>query len=343
LQFKVSVSTDGQNYTSVLEEPVHMDAGGNRSLRQIDLSPYLNDSEGVFVKIEDKWKEDGLGARFFKLMVVSDSVPEMYALPNKSIQYRFKDRTHPYVIEVVQEDGNRACSSPIWVERKTVPELAWEEGEAEITLVNTGTASAKDITITYDPDEYGYPVASTPLSRLPEMKENALFAWSERVDHRRLRVHIRWYGSTALEGSMQLSGIRGYEVLVNPSFSSTKSVLHDSQLGDLEFIFNESPQDSYRRSVGLDLEVDIDPNQPNRLVLRTKAPIQTIFGSAEDVTKEFVIPLNGRTSDGALARKVIDLKPGGKWSTPAKPGFWAADVEDSITERSKLNNWLELQ
>jgi hypothetical protein len=88
--------------------------------------------------------------------------------------------------------------------------------------------------------------------------------------------------------------------------------------------------------------VDIDPNQLNRLVLGTKAPIQTIFGSAEDVTKEFVVALNGRTSDGALARKVIDLKPGGKWSTPAKPGLWAADVEDSIT-RSKLNNWLELQ
>jgi hypothetical protein len=125
---------------------------------------------------------------------------------------------------------------------------------SSITPVNPGSASARDITITYDPDEYGYPVASTPLSRLPEMKENALFAWSEREDHRRLRVHICWFGSTVLEGRLQLSGIRGYEVLVYSSFSLTKSVLHDSQLGDLEFIFNESPQDSYRRSVGLDLE-----------------------------------------------------------------------------------------
>ena len=342
LQFKISVSTDGEVFKAVLEEPVHMKGGGNRELREVELTPFLEDSDGVFVRIEDKWPSDGLGARFFKLVLISQSMPEKLPLPEKSIPFRFKDRVHPYVIEVVQDDGNRACSSPIWVERKTVPELVWKKGDGRLSLINTGDAVAERVEIAYAPDEFGYPVESTPLSRLPEVNENLFFAWTERVDHRRLRVHLRWYGGSRLDGTIQISGIQGYELLENPRFKLSGSSLADSRVGDIKFTFNESVQDAHRRSVGIDMEVDIDPAVPNTLQVRTGRPVAALFGSVEKHSDEFVIPLNGRKTSDSTVKEIISLKPGEKWTTAPKPGFWAADPNDRITERTKMNNWIEL-
>lgn len=342
LQFKVSVSGDGDGFESVLEEPVHMKGGGNRELREVDLTPVLKNSDAVFVKIEDKWPEDGLGARFHKLILASTSMPDKLAMPEKNIQFRFKDRVHPYMVEVVQEDGNRACSSPIWVARKTVPELVWQNESGALSLVNAGNAAAEQIEIAYAQDEFGFPVASTPMTRLPEIKEDLFFAWTERIDHRRLRVHLRWHGGSALSGTIQLAGIRGYELLANPAFRLSTSSLNDSRTGKIDFTFDKSAMDGHRRSMGIDFEADIDPALPNTLRVQTKRPVAILFGTSENRADALTIALNGRKTDRSIVKKTVSLEPGETWTTKPAPGFWVADPTDRITERTKMNNWIEL-
>ncbi len=341
LQFKISASSDARHYKVVLEEPVHMKGGGNREVRRVDLTPFLQTSDDVFIKIEDKWKEDGLGGRFFSLTLDSAKEPEKVSLQKMDIPYRFKDRTHPYILEVVQVDGNRAWSSAIWVKRKTVPELEWRQAGASLELVNSGSGVAENVEIWYSPDETAYPCASVPLKRVPQGKETLLFAWTERVDHRRVRAHVRWYADSRLEASARIKGVRGYEILPNPSFRQSGGELDDNRMGDVEFVAPKSSQDWHKRSAGLDFEFDVGGLEPALLEVTYPRQLNTLFGDSETMQDSLRIPLNGRKTSEKLRFTTTTLKPGERWKAPAKPGYWQADPDDRINEHNKMDNFVE--
>jgi len=347
LQFKVSVSTDGTTFTPVLEEEKHLTREdvlekGNRAMRKIDLSEFLATSEGVFVRIEDKWKEDGLGGRLHKLVIVSGSAPRRLDFPEKTIRYRFKDRVHPYVVEVVQDDEHRAWSSPIWVERKTIPDLAWEDTGAQLLLVNKGPGAARDVAVAYSGSEYCRTVPSVPLTRLPAEQEDLFFVWTEQVNARLIRVHPRWYGGKPLDAVIRLRGITGYRTERSHEFRIRRGSVDDSSTGLVNVMYPQCLRNGHRKGAGLSFGIEIDPLRPNRLELTFARPVPVQFGDRRSPSESFVIPLNGRRSARPLEIKTVSLEPGEKAVFERKVGYWEADPEDRIIEHDKVGNFVEV-
>jgi len=68
-EFLVQVSTDNQNWTTVLQETQPVTDGSNKAARTIDLTPYLgaasNGAKPVYVKVSDAFPNDGWGGRVY--------------------------------------------------------------------------------------------------------------------------------------------------------------------------------------------------------------------------------------------------------------------------------------
>lgn len=73
-QFRVEVSSDGENWTEVLVEEREIHDGENRAERTVDLAPFLGEGNGVYLKVSDSFPEDGWGGRVKHVAVtMSDS------------------------------------------------------------------------------------------------------------------------------------------------------------------------------------------------------------------------------------------------------------------------------
>ncbi|WP_250634427.1 glycoside hydrolase family 76 protein [Pinirhizobacter soli] len=68
-EFLVQVSTDNENWTTVLEETQPITDGSNKADRTIDLTPYLgaaaDGSKPVYLKVSDAFPNDGWGGRVY--------------------------------------------------------------------------------------------------------------------------------------------------------------------------------------------------------------------------------------------------------------------------------------
>lgn len=68
-EFLVQVSTDNQNWTTVLQQSQPVTDGSNKADRTIDLTPYLgaasNGAKPVYVKVSDSFPNDGWGGRVY--------------------------------------------------------------------------------------------------------------------------------------------------------------------------------------------------------------------------------------------------------------------------------------
>lgn len=68
-EYSVDVSTDNQNWTSVLKVDQPITDGSNRADRTIDLTPYLGpgsgDAKPIYVRISDAYPSDGWGGRVY--------------------------------------------------------------------------------------------------------------------------------------------------------------------------------------------------------------------------------------------------------------------------------------
>ena len=69
-QFLASVSTDQENWTKVSDMDEN-ETIGRRVL--IDLTPFLKDSDVVFVKFEDKYKQDGWGSLLYQILYFTEN------------------------------------------------------------------------------------------------------------------------------------------------------------------------------------------------------------------------------------------------------------------------------
>lgn len=68
-EFLVDVSSDNQNWTTVLKQDQRLTDGSNKADRTIDLTPYLGSGAGgdkpVYVRISDSFPDDGWGGRVY--------------------------------------------------------------------------------------------------------------------------------------------------------------------------------------------------------------------------------------------------------------------------------------
>lgn len=68
-EYLVQVSSDGQNWTTVLQESQPVTDGSNKADQTIDLTPYLgaasNGAKPVYVKVSDSFPNDGWGGRVY--------------------------------------------------------------------------------------------------------------------------------------------------------------------------------------------------------------------------------------------------------------------------------------
>jgi hypothetical protein len=344
-QFRVSVSHDGLDFEVLLEDDRDAHGLDNRALRTIDLGPHLRADPRLFLKFQDSRPEDGWGARFRGLTLRCARAPSRLEAPDLDIRFRPAERRRAYVVEVTQADGQRAWSSPLWVERRSLPDLRWLPGDGGApVLVNDGTAPARAIEVSHSATEHGALLASVPGPHV-QRGEQVLCFWTERFDDRRARVHVRWFGAAPLEGSLRLEGATGYETRVNRESVERGGRHEDRRDGTVVFRFPAAIEDDFHRAVGLDVQVENDATRPVRVVARTERDVVFRLGGSDTAGAEFRFGLNGRTSDGPLPHSVVPvLEPGATWQPDGAgdgAGAWLADPEDAILERDEDNNlWI---
>lgn len=64
-EFLVQASSDGEHWTTVLEETQPIRDSSNKAARTIDVTPYLGSQKAVYVRIADSFPEDGWGGRVY--------------------------------------------------------------------------------------------------------------------------------------------------------------------------------------------------------------------------------------------------------------------------------------
>ena len=336
-EFRVALSHDGAVFETVLEEPQSVHKGGNRAVRTVDLTAFVREQPGVFVKLTDSHPDDGWGARLARMVVRSEQVPAPCHLVGRDIVYRYQDRRHPYLVEVEQADGQLAWSSPIWVEHEHLPDLRWDLApDGRPRLTNAGDAEATDVEVSYAPDEHGFLLPSVARPDV-DRSEDVCFLWTDRFDQRRTRVHLRWYGSEPLKGRVVLDGARGYATAANFDFEQRHGRVDDSRTGAVDFELPSIAHDQTGRSVGLDFEVENDPSCPNVVRLQLESEVLVRCDGRDQTVRELALPLNGRHSDRDLVLQVIPRLSAGESWVPAEgaPGFWGADPADRVPERTE--------
>jgi predicted alpha-1,2-mannosidase len=68
-EFLVQASSDGQNWTTVLQETQQIRDGSNKADRTIDIAPFLGTDKVVYIRVADSFPQDGWGGRVSHLNV----------------------------------------------------------------------------------------------------------------------------------------------------------------------------------------------------------------------------------------------------------------------------------
>ncbi len=246
-----------------------------------------------------------------------------------------RDRKRPYVVAVTQADENRAFSSPIWVQKTKIPELAFEKNSrGQVLLVNRGTGPAEDIIITMDAQEY--PFAKEDIQTdYHDLKTETGMIWVEPRSNLETIFHFRWLGED-LSGEIEIEGCENYTYDYNRHFLMLGGKLDEPGPGIATFSMGRNTV----RSKGFDVVASIVPDRPNRITLEFEREIELfVAGQGQQKTAKVTIDLNGRKNDKVLKRKVIQtLAPGDSVALSPNAGFYAVDPEDYILELDETNN-----
>jgi hypothetical protein len=62
-EFLVQASSDGQTWTTVLQETQQIRDGSNKADRTIDIAPFLGTNKTVYIRVADSFPQDGWGGR----------------------------------------------------------------------------------------------------------------------------------------------------------------------------------------------------------------------------------------------------------------------------------------
>ncbi len=249
------------------------------------------------------------------------------------------DQRRPYIVEVVQKDENCAWSTPIWVIKKSLPQLTWQKQNDQYYLVNTGNAPAENVRITYAPDEHPLVAAGIP-GRECEHNEQAGFAWTEPRSNYKTLLHYRWHGDP-IKGKLTIEGAKKYEFDYNREFHFFGGELSDDKNGQVTFSLQKYQTPTH--SQGFDVITEINPDEPCRAIFELQREVKTLIGDKTIESNTFTISLNGRKTNKPLKTYTIGtLRPQEKWPVPEKKGFFAANADGIIVELDKSDNLLKL-
>jgi hypothetical protein len=262
----------------------------------------------------------------------------------KDVTYSFAcdaptTKEQAYIIQLTQKDGNMAWSTPIWIRKKSVPELNWEIVGNRIILKNTGNATAQNVEVWFDKKEYPF-TSSSILGDEPTSLEEYGFVFSDVRDNQNIILHYRWHGEP-LKGTLSLHGIDEVDFDYNREFLFNKSYL--KKKGDNTYDFLVNKHSLPFTGVGFDIVAKVNPDKQATIEFNFVKEVTTSVNERYLTGEKLLVPLNGRKSDKKYNLQIIDqLKPGKSKSFPLKKGYWSADPENRIIEKDESNNMHEV-
>ncbi len=250
----------------------------------------------------------------------------------------------PYFVEVIQKNHHRAWSSPIWIGKKSLPDLAWEtDANHKVYLVNRGTVEARNIQVLASNTQSPFAIeAIAPATGNPKAPaaQIQLRRWSDQ----RVTIFYYYKGPKTTQ-TIQLKGYKSYQMEPNRG-----QWWHGTQRecggGKIEFTNaggrvacdDKLTQSEWR---GIDITLEIDPGQPCSVQISHEMAFDTYIGTK--VITGTTADLNLNTLDGASAdqiRVIPQLAPHQR--IEINPGFrlYSADPLNAILEICEDNNGL---
>jgi hypothetical protein len=241
----------------------------------------------------------------------------------------------PYMVEVVQVDRQRAWSSPIWVRRRSVPDLRWASGAGGTpVLTNAGPVAARRVVLRGHPSAYGF----VRPAWLPEPWAGLDGqVWIRRWTDTRATLFYAWKGEPN-DGSLRLQGQVSYEP--EPGLSlfdlgyggAPGGTFDDDRKGLMSFVDGGA---SFR-CMGAD--VVVSPNRPCVATLTVRRDAAVRIAGRTERGREFRIPIN-RYGSGAGRTVVLQaVGPGSRVPMTGRGLCWTADPDNAIAESDEGNN-----
>jgi uncharacterized protein DUF3604 len=247
-----------------------------------------------------------------------------------------EEREKGYAVVAYQDDENRAWSSPIWVRRTSVPDLAWRRNSSGgLELVNYGAGIAENVVIVHSDSESPF-TAEGIRGYEPGWDERAGYLWTVVKDNNRVAVYYRWRGQP-ITGSVQLKGAKDYTIDFAREWLLSDAEFNDDHKGHCTF--KTGKPFTKVNAIGMDFLIDLDEAMPSSITLEFDESVTTYIGENKQEGRVITIPLDGRTSAGPLRiAATVTLEPGQHWSAPTTSGVWAADPGNDIIETDESNN-----
>ncbi|ARN55792.1 DUF3604 domain-containing protein [Sedimentisphaera salicampi] len=245
----------------------------------------------------------------------------------------------PYAVAVIQKDGSRVFGTPVWVRKKSVPELTVVKNGDTALLCNEGNCDAEKINIMYSGFEH--PFALPALEGYEcGMKESAAMIWTQRWNDFKTMFHYRWHGEP-IEGRIRIIGAEDYNVDFNRDFIFRKNRYSDDGKGNITFETGKMVIPSH--SQGFDIMIKSRTDRKCQAVIELNRKVRTYMGPKKIVSKEVVVPLNGITQNRFNSYEISKISSDEKIPIDNKKGFYAVDPSMRITEVNESNNLYYLQ
>jgi hypothetical protein len=313
LDVKVNGLSFGQTLRSDDDFAVHVEAAGTDFIESVILY------DGIHVVAKKKFKNQrDIKCSFEGLK------------PSQTLR--------PFTVTLVQQDQNRAYSSPVWVIMKSLPELSVEKNsQGRLAVVNNGYAPAENIEVMLSPTDLAFAAASIP-GREPDWEQTAGFVWTTRRDDRNIIMHYRWHGPP-VEGSIKIDGAMKYEFDYNRDFIFWQGKMKDHGNGMADFSIGKTHTNTH--SIGFDIDVNIKHDRPCAVEIAFSRELTTFAGEKTLRADKIKINLNGITETGTTEITAIPrLEPGDSWVLPSEyqGGFVSIDPANRIQEINEANN-----
>ncbi|MBM3493211.1 MAG: DUF3604 domain-containing protein, partial [Armatimonadetes bacterium] len=242
----------------------------------------------------------------------------------------------PYLVEVVQTDRHRAWSSPIWVQKRSAPDLAWKVGpKGSLILRNAGSAPTSRIVLRGHRTAYGFVRPGwKPEPKVVEGADGQV--WLRRWTDTRATLFVVWRGAR-MDGTLRLEGHAAYDpepflsLFAKWSDSAPGGTFRDDGKGLMEFA------DGSAANRGLGVNVTVSSKRACVARLTTAREVALRVDGHTERGREFTIALN-RYADGGRTVVVPALAPGAQYAMPDASLCWMADPDNAIAEISESNN-----
>lgn len=270
---------------------------------------------------------------------------EMGALTETRLQFNLPAPGHektPYFVEVIQQNLHRAWSSPLWVQKKSLPDLQWElDSGGKLFLVNRGHAPAIQVSVLHADDAYPFVRLALEAKSVGTPTSGGLI-WTRRWNDQKMTVLWRWKGEP-LKGRVMIENYQDYRVdkSIRMLWFST---INDQGDGTIDFTGHEGRFDRSIRPgepmhEGFDLTVRPSLDLPCSIHYEFEREVTVYLGDRMLTGQRFSIPINHLHTKSEQRIYTLDrLEAGERWEAPSSEGCWSADPRNVIQEKHEDNN-----